>query len=369
MPHERFMRAAIALARKGVGKTSPNPAVGSVIVKGGKIIASGYHKKAGTAHAEAAALSKTNNAKNSVLYVTLEPCCTFGRTPPCTDAIIASGIKTVVTGAKDPNPRVSGRGVDTLRRSGIEVIESVLASECESLNEAYNRYITTGTPFVTLKLASSLDGRIAASSGESKWITGTEARRLVHRMRSVNDAIMTGSGTVLKDDPELTVRLVKGKSPLRVVLDSALRVPLASRVFRGLGEGDGRLIIFTSKEASRAKIEKARKLGAEVISVPASSGGVSIKSVLRELGKREIISVLVEGGGRLAASLIRESAVDKAVIFFAPMIIGGDGVPSVGPLELKGLGRAPRFERTAIKRAGADLMFEGYPVKGKKKPA
>lgn len=356
MDHERFMRRALGLAAKGAGRTSPNPAVGSVIVKNGRVIAEGYHKKAGGPHAEAAALSTIKNgAKGSTLYVTLEPCCHFGRTPPCTDAIISSGIKRVVIGAVDPNPRVSGRGIALLRKAGVQVTSGVLESECGKLNEAYNRYITAGVPFITLKLAQTLDGRTAAAGGESKWITGEPARTLVHRMRSRSDAVMVGVSTVLADDPELNVRHVRGKDPLKVVLDSRLKTPLGARVFRGK-----RLLIFTTRAATPARIKKAAAAGAEVVVVGAAKGGVDLKRVFRELAKREVISVLVEAGSTLAASLLRRGLADKLSVFVSPMVIGSEGLPAVGPLGVKRLKDALRIEELAVKRAGLDILVEGY---------
>ncbi|MBI5903731.1 MAG: bifunctional diaminohydroxyphosphoribosylaminopyrimidine deaminase/5-amino-6-(5-phosphoribosylamino)uracil reductase RibD [Deltaproteobacteria bacterium] len=355
--HVRFMRAAIVLARKGLGSTSPNPAVGAVIVRNKKIIAGGYHRKAGLPHAEVEALRVAGAAaKGAALYVTLEPCCKWGRTPPCTEAIIRSGIKKVVAGMMDPNPGVSGRGTRALRAAGIEVVSGVLDDECNRINEGYIKHITTGLPFVTLKLASTLDGRIATSMGESKWITGREARGFVHRLRAINDAVMVGVSTVLKDDPELTVRLARGRDPARVVLDSNLRIPLSAKVFK---EG-ARLLIFTIAGAGRAKASMAADRGAEVITVAGSKDGVDIKRVLREIGKRGVTSVLVEGGGRVAASLLKKGLADKLVLFISPIALGSDGLPSIGPLGIKRLKDAPRLERMASRKIGPDIVLEGY---------
>lgn len=356
------MLKALALAKKGVGKTSPNPAVGSVVVRGGRVIAKGWHHKAGGPHAEIEALSSAGkNAKGSTLFVTLEPCCHFGKTPPCTDAIIASGIKKVIVGASDPNPIVAGKGVAALRAAGIKVVEGVLSSECSALNEAYNKYITKGLPFVTLKLAASLDGRIAAPGGESKWITGIESRKLVHRMRAAVDAVMVGSETALKDDPELTVRLTNGRNPARVVLDSSLRLPVTSKVFNGVKEGRARLIMFTSKDASERRAKKAREAGAEVVRLPSAAGGLPLKKVLKALAGRGMTSVLVEGGGRLAASLLKEKLFDALVVFYGPIIIGAEGLSMVAGLGLKGLKSAPRFKGVRVKKAGDDIIIECRP--------
>lgn len=353
----RFMRAAIVLARKGLGSTSPNPAVGAVIVRDNKIVARGYHRKAGLPHAEVEALRVAGAAaKGAALYVTLEPCCNWGRTPPCTEAIIRSGIKKVVAGMMDPNPGVSGRGTRALRAAGIEVVSGVIEDECNRMNEGYIKHITTGLPFVTLKLASTLDGRIATSRGESRWITGQEARGCVHRLRAINDAVMVGVSTVLKDDPELTVRLARGRDPLRVVLDSTLRIPLRAKVFKK----GARLLIFTTSGAGMAKASMVVEEGAEVITVPVSKDGVDIKRVLKELGKRGVASVLVEGGGRVAASLIKKRLADKLVLFISPMALGSDGLPSIGPLGINRLKDAPRLERMAVRKIGHDIVLEGY---------
>ncbi|MBW7957752.1 MAG: bifunctional diaminohydroxyphosphoribosylaminopyrimidine deaminase/5-amino-6-(5-phosphoribosylamino)uracil reductase RibD [Deltaproteobacteria bacterium] len=361
--HEDFMRAALKFARKGLGRTSPNPAVGAVIVRSGRIISSGWHRKAGLPHAEIEALSgAAGDLKNAVMYVTLEPCCHYGRTPPCTEALIRSGVRKVVIGALDPNPQVSGKGARSLRKAGIEVVSGVLEEECMAVNEAYTSYIRSRTPFVTLKLASSLDGRIATSTGESRWITGPLARKRVHSLRSVNDAVMVGRRTVERDDPELTVRLAKGRDPIRVVLDSNLLTPSTASVYNGVKEGKARLIFFVTSRASSLRIKKARENGAQVVRVAASGKGVSVKNVLRELGKREITSVLVEGGGELASSLIQAGLVDKYVLFYGPVIIGGDGKPSVASIGLKGLAKAPRLERVTAKAIDGGVVVEGYPA-------
>ena len=362
MPYEKFMRQAYVLAKKGVGRTSPNPAVGSVIVKGGRVIAKGWHKKAGGPHAEIEALKAAGSrAKGSTLFVTLEPCCHFGKTPPCTEAIIASGLKKVVIGASDPNPKVSGKGVAALRAAGIEVTEGVLSPACSALNEAWNKYITEGLPFVTLKLAASLDGRIAAAGGESKWITGIESRRLVHRMRALSDAVMIGAETALNDDPELTVRLASGRDPVRVVLDSKLRVPVSSKVFSGVREGQGRLIIFASNDADEKRASRVKAAGAEVVRLAPGANGLPLKKVLKALAKAGMTSVLVEGGGTLAASLLRERLIDALTVFYGPMMIGAEGLPMIACLGLKELKGAPRFKNIVVKKAGDDIIIEARP--------
>ena len=248
-----------------------------------------------------------------------------------------------------------------MRAAGIEVVEGVLSPACSALNEAWNKYITEGLPFVALKLAASLDGRIAAPGGESKWITGIESRRLVHRMRAAADAVMIGAETALKDDPELTVRLARGSDPVRVVLDSSLRVPVTSKVFNGVREGYGRLIIFASNDADEKKASRAREAGAEVIRLASRADGLPLKRVLKALAKAGITSVLVEGGGTLAASLLRERLIDALTIFYGPMVIGAEGLPMIARLGLKGLKGAPRFKNAVVKKAGDDIIVEVRP--------
>lgn len=357
--HEPFMRRALALARKGVGKTSPNPVVGAVIVIGGRVVAEGWHRRAGLAHAEVEALGKAPpDLRRATLYVTLEPCSHFGRTPPCADAVIRSGIKKVVIGMKDPNPAVSGSGIKRLTVAGVEVTTGVLEAACRALNEAYIKHITTGLPLVTLKLASSLDGRTATRTGESKWITGVESRRLVHRMRSVADAVIVGVSTVLADDPELTVRHVRGRNPLRAVLDTTLKTPLPAKVLKA-ADGCTPTLVFTTRAASDKKAAAMRNAGADVVVVPKGPGGVSIERVLSELGGRGVISVLVECGGKLAASFLMAGLADRFSVFLAPVIIGGDGMPSVGELGVRALKDARELEDVTVRRIGADVLVEG----------
>lgn len=359
--HEDFMAMAVALAKKGIGRTSPNPSVGALIVKNGKIIGRGYHKKAGLAHAEINALKEAGlNAKNAEMYVTLEPCNHFGKTPPCTDAVIKAGIKNVFIGMKDPNPLVAGSGIRRLRSAGIYVETGILKSECKAINESYIKYITTDTPFVTLKLAATLDGRIATKAGESKWITGKEARKSAHRMRSETDAVMVGIGTILKDNPELTTRLVKGKNPLRIVVDSKLRIPMNAKV---LNPEKNTIIATVAGQKSEVKNRKLKKLkakGAEIIALPSKTGAVDLKVLMDKLGKRKITSLMIEGGSTLAASAIKQGIVDKAAIFLAPKMIGKEGLPIVGELGIKRLKDAICLSRLECKKVGEDILVQGY---------
>ncbi|MBI5049093.1 MAG: bifunctional diaminohydroxyphosphoribosylaminopyrimidine deaminase/5-amino-6-(5-phosphoribosylamino)uracil reductase RibD [Deltaproteobacteria bacterium] len=361
------MKIAVTLAKKGIGKTSPNPAVGAVIVKNGRMIGKGYHKKAGLAHAEINALLGAGvQAKGADMYVTLEPCNLFGRTPPCTDAIIKAGIKKVFIGMKDPNPLIAGNGARQLRNAGITVESGILENECKDINEAYIKYITTKTPFVTLKLASTIDGRIATCTGESKWITGRASRMFVHRMRANADAVMVGIGTILKDNPELTVRLVKGNDPVKIVVDSRLRIPLNARV---LNSGEGGIIVATTENRGRRsgireqKDKKMRALkdkGADILLLPSQNGMVDLKALMKELGKKEIASLMIEGGSTLAASAIKQGIIDKAAIFTAPKILGKEGLPMIGDLGIRRLKHAIRLSRFECKRHGEDILVEGY---------
>lgn len=361
------MRKAIRLALKGLGRTAPNPMVGAVVVKRGRMIGSGYHERAGLAHAEVVALDnalvglkgrRSGGPRGANLYVTLEPCPVFGRTPPCTDAIIEAGIRRVFIGAGDPNPKVRGRGVRILRRAGIEVVTGVLKAECEEINHAYSKHIVSGMPFVTLKLAASLDGRIAVKGGDSKWITSKESRSYVHKLRDAVNCVMVGSGTALADDPRLTVRGVKnGQSPMRALVDSSLKISPDAKIFKGAKKS--RVFVFTGKKSSEKKVERLRKLGAEVIMVRATKAGLSLRAVLTELGKRGVTDLLVEGGGTLGAGLLSAGLVDKLLWFSAPLIIGGDGVASIAPLGAKKMAETIRLKDVKIKTLGGDILIEG----------
>ena len=352
------MRAALRLAVKGQGRTSPNPMVGSVVVsRGGKVLGVGFHEAAGLPHAEVLALEEAGRkAKGATLYITLEPCAHFGRTPPCADAIKEAGIKRVVIGAKDPNPLVRGKGIRILRRAGVEVTSGVLAVQCESLNEGYNIFITTGMPLVTLKLAATLDGRIATASGESKWITGTKSRRLVHEMRAGSDALLVGSGTVKSDDPRLTVRGVKGSvDPVRVVLDTRLAISPKARLF---GKG-GALIIYCGRRAGKKKIEALESLGATVVKVTETKDGLSLRSVLKDLARRGVTSVMVEGGARLSASVLKGGFFDKVKIFYSPKLLGADATSMVGKLSIRKLKSALEIKDMKVRLVGEDILIEG----------
>ena len=353
-----YMGIAIRLARKGIGKTSPNPMVGAVIVANGKIIGRGYHKRCGDHHAEINAINNVKkNIKGSTFYITLEPCSHYGRTPPCVDALIQANPERVVVGSLDPNPEVNGKGVRILRSKDIKVDVGVLESECRQLNESYFKFIKTGMPYITVKYAQTLDGRIATKSGDSQWISSEASRKYVHRLRSVNDGIMVGAGTVAADNPQLTVRHVKGKNPIRIIVDSKLRISIKSSV---LTDANTHLtLIAVTSGASDVKISSVKKRGAEVLVVKKiRNDRVNLKDLLIKLGKREIISVLVEGGSEINTSLLKANLVDKMIIPIAPKIIG-KGLDAIGDLNINKINNAVRFSSFKTMKKGDDIIFEG----------
>lgn len=358
---EKYMRLALRLAGKAQGRTSPNPLVGAIVVNDNIVISRGYHQKAGGPHAEAIALKKAGAAaKGATLYVTLEPCShTDKRTPPCCPLVIQSGVKRVVVAMIDPNPRVSGKGLRALRKAGIEVETGVLEAEARTLNEAFIKHITTGLPFVTLKLAQTLDGKIATASGESKWITGEEAREEGRRLRNSNDAILVGINTVLKDDPALTTRIAGGRDPIRVIVDTRARIPLHATVLTQ--KSSARTIVAIGKCVSEQKIKKLQACGAEVLMVKTMQGRVDLRDVMQKLGKRDILSVLIEGGAEINASALKSGIVDKVVAFIAPLLMTGkDSLCSLGGESPSRLGKAVRLTRVTSKFVGQDLMVAGY---------
>ena len=358
---EKYMRIALRLAEKARGRTSPNPMVGAVVVKGGKVIASGYHHKAGEPHAEAIALKKAGkNAKGAALYVTLEPCShTNKRTPPCTPLVLHSKVKRVVVSMIDPNPHVSGGGIKTLRKAGIEVVAGVLEAEAKKLNEAYIKYIATGMPFVTLKIAQTLDGKIATVAGESKWITGEEARAEGHRLRNENDAILVGINTILKDDPSLTTRIPGGRDPIRVIVDSRLRIPLNAKVIKQ--RSSAKTFIATLDTMPKDKLVKLLDAGAEILLARGRTGRVDLKYLMKMLGSFGITSVLIEGGAEVNASALKSGVVDKVVMFIAPKLMTGrDSLCSVGGSAPEKLIEAVTLHEVTSRFVGQDMMVEGY---------
>ena len=357
---EIFMRRVLDLAAKGLGRTSPNPAVGAVIVRGGRVIGEGFHHRAGLPHGEIEALQRVKeSAKDATLYVNLEPCSHHGRTPPCADAVLAAGIKRVVIGMVDPNPLVRGRGVRRLRRGGVEVRTGVLRECCERLNEDFATFIQTGRPMVTLKLAASLDGRIATASGDSKWISGELSRRLVHEMRNRVDAVLVGVGTVHADDPQLTCRIRGGRDPLRVVVDGRLSINPTARVCTQDSSAKTLLVTANGNRGKKKRAELEKK-GVEVLSFPGDRGRVPFLPVLQELGRRELKHVMIEGGGQIAAAVLAEGMVDKVLFFYGPKLLGGEGLPMVGPLGVDRVAAALKLHKIELHQLRDDVLVSGY---------
>jgi diaminohydroxyphosphoribosylaminopyrimidine deaminase/5-amino-6-(5-phosphoribosylamino)uracil reductase len=364
---KRFMRQALSLARRGLGSTSPNPVVGALVVKDGLIIGSGYHKRAGAPHAEVEAIAKAGDGtRGATLYVTLEPCHHYGRTPPCTRAILESGISTVVVGIEDPNPHVEGGGGEYLRAQGVEVRCGVLEEECARANEVYIKYVTQGKPFVIVKGALTLDGWIATRTGNSKWITNEKSRGFVHTLRKISDAIMVGVETVIADDPLLTPYLRKGPAPdpIRVIVDTNLRVPLTSRILTG--ETSTLTCIAAGSKVSTAQKKTLEGLGARVISCKVTGGQVDLEDLLDQLAKMSVCSVLVEGGANLFTSIIRERLVDKYYLFLAPKLLGGDnGVPFTRGEGCDIIKDCMGLKLVRVRRFDDDIMVEAYPRKSR----
>lgn len=356
--HIKYMQRALVLARRGAGKTSPNPAVGCVIVRDGEIVGEGWHKKAGGPHAEVNALAMAGaRSKGADAYITLEPCSHFGKTPPCADALIGAGVARVFAGMVDPNPLVAGKGLELLRAAGIEAVAGILEDACRLVNEPFIKHVTTRLPFVILKSALTLDGKTATATGDSRWITNERSRRYVHRLRSQVDAIMVGVGTVIADDPQLTSRIPGGKDPLRVIVDSRLRIPLGARLLRESGAGT-LLATLVDDEARSAPI---RESGAHVVVCREKEGRVDLHDLLARLGARGVQSVLLEGGGTLAGEMLRQGLIDKFLLFYAPKLVGGDGP---GPFSGRGVTRmedAVRLGNMTYTRFGDDLLMQGYP--------
>lgn len=355
-----YLRQTLRLARRGLGRTSPNPMVGAVVVRDGQVVGAGYHRQAGGPHAERFALDQAGRkARGATLYVNLEPCHHTGRTSPCTAAILESGIKRVVFGLEDPNPRVSGGGGAFLRSQGIEVLGGVLEGECRSLNEVFVKWVITGLPFVTLKAALSLDGKIATWRGDSQWISNEASRARVHRLRSQVDGILVGIGTVLADDPLLTPRISRktARTPLRVIVDPRLRIPLSARLF----SDSGPVLIAAGERASKRKGAELKRKGAEVIFLPDPGGRFALKPLLAHLGQKEVSSLLVEGGAEIFASFLNEKLADRLWLFYAPLLIGGQGAKGmIGGRGAATVAEALRLERLKWQSSGPDYFVEGY---------
>ncbi len=370
MTDEDYMSMVLSLAKKGRGKTSPNPMVGAIVVRDRKVIGRGFHERPGLPHAEVLAMADAgSDVRGATLYTNLEPCVhTKKRTPPCTGEIIRRGIRRVVIGMIDPNPLVSGKGIEELKKGGVSVVAGVLKEKAERLNEAFSKYITRRCPFVILKIASSLDGKIATPAGKSKWITGDISRRYVHRLRSEVDAVMVGIGTILKDDPSLTSRVKNGRDPIRIVVDERLRIPTGSKVLSL--DSPSKTYIATIDGASKVKIRKIEERGGIVLAVKEKNGLVDLSSLMDRLGEMEITSLLIEGGAEINASALAEGIVDKAIFFLAPKIIGGQrSLSSIGGGSPENLEEVIHVHDIRIKKMGADIMVEGYVTREKKEVA
>ncbi len=358
-PRAEFMRLALRLARKGAGRTSPNPAVGAVLVRRGEVVGEGFHRAAGLPHAEAMALQDAGEAaRGADLYVTLEPCAHAGRTGPCTRAIIAAGVRRVAAAMQDPNPLVAGKGFRALRRAGIPVVRGMMEEEARSLNRSYCRWVVSGRPFVTLKLAISLDGQVASASGESRWISGEPARKIVHRMRSETDAVLVGGETYRQDAPQLTARIRGGRNPGRVILTS--RIAGLARNGRFLKAG-GRVIVAAPRGVSREEADRLRFLGIRVLLLPTRKGRIEASVFLDALGREGITSLLAEGGGKTAGWLVEAGAVDRYVFFLAPLLLG-EGVRSIAGFAAGRMKEGRRLLITSVKRAGSDIMVVAEPA-------
>ena len=352
--HKKYMDVTIKLAERGKGQVSPNPLVGCIIVKRGRIVGRGYHKKYGQDHAEIMALKAAGKkAVNATMYCNLEPCSHWGKTPPCTERVVESGIREVIIGTEDPNPLVEG--FRELKFRGIKTKIGIRREQARKLNETYFRYTKTKNPFVILKVAMSLDGKIATSTGDSKYITSKEARKFVHEVRNEVDAVMVGINTVLRDNPQLNSRLVNGKDPIKVIVDSTLKIPEKSKVLKD----PSKVIIATTKKASKNKIKRLHLKGINVIVVQDKKKMVNLTDLMKELGKNQITSVMIEGGAHLNASSIADKIVDKVLIFTAPKIIG-NGMGAISSLGIKKVNKAIKLKKIRTKQIGKDLLVEGY---------
>jgi diaminohydroxyphosphoribosylaminopyrimidine deaminase/5-amino-6-(5-phosphoribosylamino)uracil reductase len=358
---EKMMKRALTLARRGVGRTSPNPAVGCVVVRNNEVIGEGWHRKAGTPHAEVHALRMAGDAaRGADVFVTLEPCAHYGKTPPCSEALIRAGVARVFVGMKDPNPLVSGRGMAALRSAGIDVECGVLERKCREVNEPFIKHVTTGLPFVILKSAMTLDGKTATRTGDSKWVTNEESRRYVHRLRSMVDAVMVGVGTVIADDPQLTCRMgVRGPDPLRVIVDSRLRTPATAALFSM--KSPAKTLLATLEPYSSRGGELA-EAGAEILGCRESGGRVDLTDLLRKLGARGVQSVLLEGGREMVGAALRAGIIDKFLLFYAPkLLVAEDGFGLCCGTGPDRMADAFKLRDVSVKRFGEDILVTGYP--------
>jgi len=362
MNSELMMNLALELAQNGRGFTSPNPMVGAVVVKDGKIVGKGWHKAYGQAHAEVNAIDDAGElAKGADLYVTLEPCNHYGKTPPCTEKILASGIRRVFVAMDDPNPGVKGGGNEYLRSCGVEVVSGICEAQAKKINEVFIKYTTTKRPFVMIKCAATLDGRIATKTGNSKWISNEESRKFVHQLRHASDAIMIGIGTINVDNPMLTTRLegMSGKDPKRIILDSRLSISEDATVLNLKSASE--TIVVSGQDVSADKLLRIKDKGAKVIQLPLKDGRIDLNLLMSELGKLRITSILIEGGGTVIASALKAKIVDKVMFCYAPKILGGDdGVPICKGAGPDLMSESIRVKNIEVRRFGDDVMIEGY---------
>ena len=357
---EYYMGLAINLARKGIGKVNPNPMVGAVIVKNNKIVGTGYHEKYGGKHAEINAIENASeNLNGSTMYVNLEPCSHFGKTPPCVDKIIESKINKVVIASVDPNPLVQGKGVKKLRDAGIEVKVGVLDEENKKLNEVFLKYIKNKKPFVVMKVAMSLDGKISTTTGQSKWISCDESRRYVHKLRSEVMSILVGINTVIKDNPMLDCRLENGKNPIRIIVDTTLKIPIDSKIVSS--SKSIRTIVVTTKHSNRNVMKLLEDKGVEILTVNLKNNLVDLKEMINKLGELNIDSILIEGGSSLNYSAINENIVDKVQVYVAPIILGGESSKTpIGGQGVADIKEAFKLDKLEYKQVGSDILIEGY---------
>lgn len=357
---EYYMGLAINLARKGIGKVNPNPMVGAVIVKNNKIVGTGYHEKYGGKHAEINAIENASeNLNGSTMYVNLEPCSHFGKTPPCVDKIIENKINKVVIASVDPNPLVQGKGVKKLRDAGIEVKVGVLDEENKKLNEVFLKYIKNKKPFVVMKVAMSLDGKISTTTGQSKWISCDESRRYVHKLRSEVMSILVGINTVIKDNPMLDCRLENGKNPIRIIVDTTLKIPIDSKIVSS--SKSIRTIVVTTEHANRNVMKLLEDKGVEILTVNLKNNLVDLKETINKLGELNIDSILIEGGSSLNFSAMNENIVDKIQVYVAPIILGGESSKTpIGGQGVADIKEAFKLDKLEYKQVGSDILIEGY---------
>jgi len=363
----KYMKRALELAERGLGRTSPNPAVGAVVVAGDQIAGEGFHRAAGELHAEVVALQQAGQqAAGAELYVTLEPCSTYGRTPPCTDAIIAAGISRVIYACQDCDPSNAGRADQILSAAGIETLSGLLEDEAHQLNEAFFKHNSTGYPFVSVKLACTLDGKIATRSGDARWITGKEAREFVHTLRDRSDAVMVGRGTVAADDPALTTRTGRpdSRDAVRVVVDTRAQTPPTAQVIAVKSDAPCLIAVAGPEvdgDEAQKRVAKLQQTGAQIIRVPGKEGRVDLRELLRQLGSRSIMSVLVEGGSRLVGGLLEEGLVDKLLCFYAPKILGDDqALSAISGMKVENISHARSVRIHSVERIGTDILVTAY---------